>query len=792
MTSDVPPKYAKSVEFLEWWRPGGPWALTAIHPDRKSTTTRTFTAGAEVLTWLEKQGEASNIYFHVNPLLRPMDKKAEKEDVASLDWLHVDVDPRAGEDFVSEQRRILKLLRGSVGDVPQPSCIIFSGGGYQAFWRLTEPVPVQGQEAQWKEAERYNKQLEILFGADPCHNVDRIMRVPGTVNRPNANKRKRGRKPALAKLVDAKDDRVYPIEKFTPAPLAQGPGQGFTGKKVKVSGNVQRLADVDELGDKVSSACKVVIVQGHDPDNPNKWPSRSECLFWVCCEMVRAGVDDDKMYSVLTDPGFAISRSVLDKGSRADQYALRQIERAKEEAVDPWLRQCNERHAVIGSIGGKCRIISEEPDATLHRTKISYQSAADFRLRYANKFVAFTTAQGNTVTAQVGSWWLKHPDRREYDTIVFAPGRDVPGSYNLWTGFAYDAKPGGSCQKYLDHLLQNVCQGHKGHFDYVVGWMATAVQHPDQPGHTAIVLRGHQGTGKSVMAKTFGKLFGRHFLPVSDPKHLVGSFNAHLRDCVILFGDEAFYAGDKKHESILKMLVTEDTITVEAKGVDAESAPNYVHLIMASNDRWVVPAGYHERRFLVLDVGDDVRQDKSYFGAIDKELKAGGYEALLYFLMTYDLEGFEVRTIPKTAALQEQKIMSFKPDEEWWYHKLQSGAVFEDGRWPQFVFATHLAYDFTTYTRLWNMTNRGNSTRLGRFMRSICPKDHDLRKQLSGKHEVVQENGEVKVVERPRVYHLPSLKECRAHWDSDFGGPYDWPEMGVLRSPKEPEEKDVF
>jgi hypothetical protein len=78
---------------------------------------------------------------------------------------------------------------------------------------------------------------------------------------------------------------------------------------------------------------------------------------------------------------------------------------------------------------------------------------------------------------------------------------------------------------------------------------------------------------------------------------------------VLLFGDEAFYAGDKKHESILKMLITEEMITIEAKGVDAEVSGNCIHLMMASNESWVVPAGMDDRRFFVLDVGDGAKND---------------------------------------------------------------------------------------------------------------------------------------------------------------------------------------
>jgi hypothetical protein len=40
-------------------------------------------------------------------------------------------------------------------------------------------------------------------------------------------------------------------------------------------------------------------------------------------------------------------------------------------------------------------------------------------------------------------------------------------------------------------------------------------------------------------------IWGNHGLYVSNAKHLVGNFNAHLSDVCFLFADEAFYSGTK-------------------------------------------------------------------------------------------------------------------------------------------------------------------------------------------------------------------------------------------------------
>lgn len=779
------PNNRAAVDFLQWWRPGGPWVLTAIEPDSRGTNTTTFSDKTleQLIVWLQSLNGKRNIYFHVNQVRGVMTSKAKREDILWMDWLHVDKDPRKGEDLEREQERILALLQAPPGGVPEPSCIVFSGGGYQGFWRLEEPVPINGREDRYEDAKRYNLQLEVLFGADNCHNVDRIMRLPGTINLPDEKKRRRGRHPALAYVVEAHDDRVYPISAFKQAPLVQDDMDGFaSGDRVKISGNVERLSSIEELDrlcpDRPNDEdqwnhVKALIVQGEHPIDPGKYPSRSEALFAACCALVRAGASDEVIYSIITDPNFGISSSVLDKGSRTEAYAKRQIEQSREEAIDPWLRKLNSRHAVIANIGGQCRVV-EETDTELGRRELTYQSFDNFRNRYMHiRIPVGKDKDGNPVKKQLGRWWLEHEMRRQYDGVVFAPGRHTPGKYNLWKGFSCEARPG-DCEPLLEHALNNVCRGNEEHYRYLLGWMASAVQHPDSPGHVAVVMRGDPGTGKSFLAKQFGRLFGRHFLQVSDPKHLVGSFNAHLRDVLVLFGDEAFWAGDKKHESVLKTLVTEETLAIEGKGVDMVTQPNYVHLILASNNNWVVPAGPNERRYFVLDVANDRMQDRPYFRRLAAHMDNGGREALLHYLLTYDLAEFDVRDVPRTQALLDQQLLTMSSEEEWWYGKLVHGQVLNGVAWQQEVLKADVLQDYLDYAQKVG-NRRSDATALGKFLKRMCgggwPKSFQKRVDLKD-----YSNDRINS-SRPYFYKFPALAQARAEWDRQRGGTHEWFEV---------------
>ena len=774
---------SQSLTFLKMFRPGGDWQLTAIKPDRKQIKTRTFrsTQSEEMCRWIEERNTAGdNIYFSVAETMTPLNKKARREDIKEVSYLHVDIDVdyKNGQTVDQAIERAIERLSSGDHDIPQPTCTNMSGGGTQAFWFLKEPIPIDGDLALADAAAGYNQRLAQLLGGDNCHNVDRVMRLPGTINHPDKKKRERGRVPVLATLYEWDTERAYDISEFQPLE-SDGESRKQTNPaatEFAIPKNVERLKDINKL-DKwhVPSRTKTIIVHGRHPDEgPKKGDnSRSGWLFDALCELARCSVPTNVIFAIITDPAYKISESVLESGN-PEKYAKRQIEQATSAVMNPMLLEMNSKHAVVRNYGGKCVVTDELYDPQLNRCLLVPQTFDHFRNGYLNRKIQDgCDSKGNPKFVPLGKWWLEHPLRRTYKKVVFAPNQDIPDAYNLWKGFAVKTIAG-DWSLFRDHILHVVCSGDEDCFQYLIQWMARCVQEPEGSGQVAIVLRGGKGCGKSLFVEPFGKLFGEHFLATTSAEHIAGRFNEHLQTVVVLFGDEAFFAGNKDHERTLKGLVTQDELSFEGKGRPVKMGRNHVHLLLASNSTWVVPAHGKERRYLVLDVSEKKTGDRDYFSAIAKQMKNGGSEAMLHDLLQMDLTGFEVREFPQTAALREQQqesanfeesaIVEFLKDgftQDHEFHSYEPNEISPDG-----LLESAISRGFVGRSE----EKHSNLTRMGHFLRKLARLDPDGDPISHRRHRGNGDTGS-----RVTVYELRSLGELRKEFDY-LVGPEGWPE----------------
>ena len=456
-------------------------------------------------------------------------------------------------------------------------------------------------------------------------------------------------------------------------------------------------------------------------------------------------------------------------------------ERWNSEETPDHIRRMNQDH-FLAMEGGKTTVYRESWDARRGRHLLERMGPGDFKLFYANqKVVVSTNKKGVPQIEDLGKVWLESEFRRQYKGLVLAPGESPVGVYNMWRGFTVEPSDNGSCDLYLAHVKNNICGGDELVYDYLLKWMALSVQRPGEPAGVAIVMRGGRGTGKGTFARELGRLFGQHYNQVFDTKHLTGHFNRHLQDCVLLFADEAVWAGSKQEEGILKALITEETLFIEGKGRDAVQCENHLHLLIATNNEWSVPAGMDERRFLALHVGDDKKQDEAYFRAIRQELVTGRGK-LLKTLLDMDLTNYSPYSVPNTKELAQQKVLSMDIFGAWWFDKLVAGQVLASlDNWTDSVPIFALYLDLVQYCQRSRRPGPVSVNSLGHRLKKLIPGNTNISRGVMS-HDLLAGNEMIPANSKQTFYELPSLEDCRKFFEDHARQVIDWEEpTGVLK-----------
>ena len=373
------------------------------------------------------------------------------------------------------------------------------------------------------------------------------------------------------------------------------------------------------------------------------------------------------------------------------------------------LQEVNKEYAAC-LVSGKFRVSREFVSETRGFHTVEFLEVGSFKNFYANKKCnVFVGEYGRTKKVGLADTWMEWDGRKSYKTVVFDPSNNVSEeAYNLWKGFA--VKPvQGNWELFKSHMFQVLCDENNEHFDYLMAWMARIVQDPGgkRPG-VALVLQGNKGAGKGTFFHIFGTLFGESYVHVSTKKGITGDFNMHLAKGILLFADEATWAGDHTAEGRLKAIITEPTIDFEPKGVDRIPMKCHINMGIACNDEWAVNATEDERRYFVLKIPPKDYTTTAYFNSIWEEMENGGYEAMMFDLLNLDIK-INLRKAPVTAGLIGQIEESLSRPMEFWHEVLSRGFLLSDqytgapvaskrglGRvdWPESVWKYELIYEF--------------------------------------------------------------------------------------------------
>jgi hypothetical protein len=386
------------------------------------------------------------------------------------------------------------------------------------------------------------------------------------------------------------------------------------------------------------------------------------------------------------------------------------------------------RKFAVANDEGKPFVMWAVRDEELNRERYCRATFKSFMELYQNRKLAVEVkdAHGNTTIIELSyaRWWLNHPRRRQYlGGVTFDPsGKAPPSKLNLWRGFTVEPRPG-DWSLMRNHIRIIICANDREAYHYLIRWLARMVQLPWLMAEVASVLRGEKGAGKGILGRWLCRLLGQHAMHIVNADHLTGRFNGHLRDVVFIFADECFYAGDKRHESVLKGIITEEMILIEGKYLNPTLARNMLHIFMASNADYVVPASGKERRYFVRNVSDARAGDHPYFDAINRQMEQGGLAAMLHDLLNMDLTDFNHRAVPGSPELNEQKLHSLSSLQRWWLAVLDRGFVWKSRfghkdflTWDEFVTTELLIRSYNQWCAENRVTYPESRIQFGRFM----------------------------------------------------------------------------
>jgi hypothetical protein len=295
------------------------------------------------------------------------------------------------------------------------------------------------------------------------------------------------------------------------------------------------------------------------------------------------------------------------------------------------------------------------------------------------------TAKRGVSRKALTQYWLSSPWRVHYTGVCFDPSGDHydPETLNLWNGWSVKPKKG-DWSRLRKHIYEVLCHNNIDLFIWLLCWMADLVQRPHKKPGTCVVVRGEQGTGKSIVAAYLARLAANNSLTVSRNNQLVGRFTDHLASKLFVCAEEAMWGGDRQAESVLKDLITADTMAVEAKHKAVITVANHLRLWYCSNSDWVIPAAWDARRYFVLQTRDTHRNEPTWFEPIIAQMeREGGLEAMMYDLaMLWTPKGINLRSPPRTPWLNDQIGESMDSMEKWWRHCLSEGKVGYGAVWP--------------------------------------------------------------------------------------------------------------
>lgn len=639
-----------------------------------------------------------DVYVSTGTFAPGGDRKAENARRFKSVFIDLDCEPDKANKYQSKAAAFQAFGAFAKRTGLHPTHIVDSGRGIHAYWALDESVDAATYKALSARVLTLARREGLMIDPAVMDDAARIMRLPGTINSKNVA-------PCVAYRRPKTPYTLAEIEALLPEPeVVTAPGARFSGAQTAINadviggtdfppsdlaqivagcpamaeiaavkgdvpepqwramlGLVKHAADGETWAHELSSGCT-----SYDPDETKRKLDAWATGPTTCAEFGKytKACDGCAHKGKITSP-IVLGRAAPTPGEVA----------AATAAAPEWVAELNERYAVV-RIGATVQILdAKTPTETAGGVKHGpgWLTVAAFQQMHRGR-LAPVEKPGDKAKG-LADQWLSHPQRRQFEGAVFAPGEVVPASVlNLYAGPGVEPTQG-DVSLWLAALT--AVAPDPATRAYVLNWLAMKVQNPGSVPGTILLVTGVKGCGKNSLCEPIVRIFGAHGRVFDDAEQIAGRFTGHLQTVAFAILDEALFAGNREQGDRIKSRVTATSMTYESKGLTPIQGVNRCAYVSLTNHTHVWQATIDERRAVVVEAGNSLVGDRAFWTSYHAWLNGPGPAALLNYLQDLDVSKFDPRAIPQGEALRRQieRTALREPATAWWHTVLSEGVI---------------------------------------------------------------------------------------------------------------------
>lgn len=291
-------------------------------------------------------------------------------------------------------------------------------------------------------------------------------------------------------------------------------------------------------------------------------------------------------------------------------------------------------------------------------------------IAFAGRKVTIVNPAGMPKQHHAIDLWLEWPKRRTHTGLTYSPGEPIVTAkeeVNVWPGWAVEPEMG-NVQPFIN-LMEYLCQDEPIFLDWFLKWLAFPLQHPGIKLKQSVVLWSPlQGVGKTFVGVLMGDIYGSNYVNLTQ-EQLHDKFNDWAARKQFVLGDEITGSDRRRDADRLKQLITQESISINAKYQASYSLPDCINYLFTTNH----PAAFFledaDRRFAIHRIEAEPRPRK-FYKEIDTWRKNGGPAHLFDYLLQYDTTGFDADAPALITEAKEEMIGLGRTELEDWMDTL--------------------------------------------------------------------------------------------------------------------------